>query len=80
MLADPVVPNLNMNDELLIIIQELYVNTLGGKWNKVVEIYKKSPCTHTTKITTSEDTALHVAVDKGKEDVIIQLVKEIMAN
>ena len=67
-----------MQTEKVAIVQELHEHTLGGKWDEVVKIYQKDSWSHTRKITTSEDTALHVAVDNGKGDIVEQLVKEIM--
>ena len=65
-------------NEKLATVQELHEHTLGGKWEEVVKIYQKDSWFHTRKITISEDTALHVAVDNGEEDVVERLVQEII--
>ncbi|GFZ04751.1 hypothetical protein Acr_17g0003230 [Actinidia rufa] len=47
---------------------------LKGLWPGVVDLYKRYPELHDAKITRTQDTALHVAVSSGKEDVVQKLV------
>ncbi|PSS06360.1 Nuclear factor NF-kappa-B p50 subunit like [Actinidia chinensis var. chinensis] len=47
---------------------------LKGDWNEVLSIYKLHPEVHDAKITRTDDTALHMAVSSGKEDVVKKLV------
>ncbi|KAJ7972745.1 Ankyrin repeat-containing protein [Quillaja saponaria] len=54
--------------------QNLYHLTLKSKWDEVIEIYKNHWWTHTSKITRSGDTALHVAVTDGKYNFVKKLV------
>ncbi|KAE8009775.1 hypothetical protein FH972_006191 [Carpinus fangiana] len=44
------------------------------KWDEVVNIYKWTPLAHKAKITKSGDTALHIAVSQGNEEIVEQLV------
>ncbi|KAL8048435.1 hypothetical protein ABFX02_07G065500 [Erythranthe guttata] len=41
---------------------DLYNLTMKGKWREVVDIYEKHPIAHETRLTKSEDTALHIAI------------------
>ncbi|KAL0414076.1 UNVERIFIED_CONTAM: hypothetical protein Sradi_1609300 [Sesamum radiatum] len=41
---------------------DLFKLTMEKKWQEVVEIYQKHPIAHATKLTKSEETALHIAV------------------
>ena len=82
-LPNAIAPNLTMqimNDEQLATAEKLYLHTLRGKWKEVVEIYKEHAWTHTTKITTSENSALHMAVDNGQKEIVEKLVEEIIKN
>ncbi|PSS06359.1 Serine/threonine-protein phosphatase 6 regulatory ankyrin repeat subunit C like [Actinidia chinensis var. chinensis] len=47
---------------------------LKGLWPEVVVLYKRYPELHDAQITRTQDTALHVAVSSGKEDVVRELV------
>ncbi|GFZ04753.1 hypothetical protein Acr_17g0003250 [Actinidia rufa] len=47
---------------------------LKGLWPEVVDIYKRYPELHDAKISRTQDTALHMAVSSGKEDVVQKLV------
>ncbi|RDX81521.1 NF-kappa-B inhibitor alpha, partial [Mucuna pruriens] len=52
--------------------------SMKGKWEKVVEMYEKDGRkAHTARITRSGDTALHVAIIDGQDDVVQRLVKLI---
>ncbi|PON92521.1 Transmembrane protein [Trema orientale] len=55
-------------------IDNLFVYAMKGQWDEVLRIYKKSPEAQKTKITKSEDTALHVAVSVGQTDTAVELV------
>ncbi|MED6110609.1 hypothetical protein PIB30_044671 [Stylosanthes scabra] len=50
---------------------------MEGRWEEVAEIYKTDKRAHTAKITRGGDSALHVAVTDGQEDVVSELVKLI---
>ncbi|WVY90795.1 hypothetical protein V8G54_036309 [Vigna mungo] len=52
--------------------------TLEGKWVEVEEMYNKFPECHTVMIADFVGTALHVAVDLNKEDVVEKLVNAII--
>ncbi|CBI28743.3 unnamed protein product, partial [Vitis vinifera] len=52
---------------------------MQGKWEKVVDICKEDPWAHDEKTATSGDTALHIAVSDGREDVVVKLV-QLMAH
>ncbi|XP_057461127.1 uncharacterized protein LOC130751547 [Actinidia eriantha] len=45
-----------------------------GLWPEVVDIYKRHPELHDAKVTITHDTALHMAVLSGQEDVVKKLV------
>nr|KYP40681.1 Ankyrin-2 [Cajanus cajan] len=57
--------------------KRLFKLCMKGKWKKVVETYEKEKNAHTERITRTGDTALHVAVTDGQDDVVLQLVKLI---
>lgn len=42
--------------------EDLFKFSMERKWEQVVEIYKQNPKSHKTKLTNSEETALHVAI------------------
>ncbi|XP_057460474.1 uncharacterized protein LOC130750972 isoform X2 [Actinidia eriantha] len=52
---------------------------LKGLWDKVLEMYKLHPEVHDAQITRTNDTALHVAVSSGREDMVRELVDIISA-
>ncbi|RYR00160.1 hypothetical protein Ahy_B07g088256 [Arachis hypogaea] len=54
--------------------------TLEGNWDEVRKIYRSKPKAHTITVNSSEDTALHVAVDLDEEEVVKDLVHEIVAH
>ena len=60
--------------------QELWFYTMAGEWDRVVEIYKSYPWTHTAMINDYNDTALHVAADSGEQATVKQLVDAIVMN
>ncbi|XP_028762131.1 uncharacterized protein LOC114720636 [Neltuma alba] len=57
---------------------KLYMHAFQGKWEKVVKLYETRPEVWNAEITSSEDTALHMAINEDKEDVVVRLV-EILA-
>ncbi|MED6155104.1 hypothetical protein PIB30_002314 [Stylosanthes scabra] len=58
--------------------KQLFQICIEGRWDEVVEIYNKDKRAHTAKITRGGDSALHVAVTDGQEDVVSELVKLIV--
>ncbi|XP_020202013.2 uncharacterized protein LOC109787847 [Cajanus cajan] len=54
--------------------KRLFKLCMQGKWEKVVEMYKNKKQAHTAKITRTGDTALHVAITDGQDEVVQQLV------
>ncbi|KAM4087427.1 hypothetical protein ACJW30_10G176800 [Castanea mollissima] len=57
---------------------ELSRNTMTGQWEKVVEMYERHKIkAFSSKINTSGDTALHVAVSMASDKVAQQLVRVI---
>lgn len=57
---------------------ELYSAALGQKWDEVLELFKKHPDVQATKVTTSEDTVLHVAISLGApEEKVAKLIEEV---
>ncbi|KAA8543283.1 hypothetical protein F0562_021222 [Nyssa sinensis] len=59
------------------ITKDLFKRAMKAEWKEVVEVYKVHSEIHKAKITRSGDTALHIAVSDGKEDVVEELVKVI---
>ncbi|KAK7306463.1 hypothetical protein VNO77_44404 [Canavalia gladiata] len=55
----------------------LFKLCMKGKWEEVVEMYRNDKKVWKARITRLGDTALHVAVADGKDDVVQQLVKLI---
>ncbi|XP_054782653.1 ankyrin repeat-containing protein NPR4-like isoform X2 [Prosopis cineraria] len=55
--------------------KQLFTFAMKGKWEDVIELYKKEPRLHKARITRSGSTALHVAVFDGNEEVVEQMVK-----
>ncbi|MED6183875.1 hypothetical protein PIB30_041881 [Stylosanthes scabra] len=61
------------------IVTKLAERTLEGKWDKVLGMYRNFPEAHTERISNDYDnTALHVAVDLRKEQVVKDLVEAII--
>ncbi|KAK4254541.1 hypothetical protein QN277_009912 [Acacia crassicarpa] len=60
------------------IIRELYMHTFRGKWEEVENLYETKPEVWNAEITSSEDTALHMAINENKEDVVGKLVDIII--
>ena len=57
--------------------KRLFKLCMKGEWGEVVGTYEKDKKAHTAKITKTGDTALHVAVTDGQNDVVGKLVKLI---
>ena len=67
---------LNYENELAL---NLYKYTMTGGWKEIVEMYKEHTLSAiTTRINTSGDTVLHVAVFIALEEVVQQLVQIII--
>ncbi|XP_059436131.1 uncharacterized protein LOC132169058 [Corylus avellana] len=56
---------------------ELFQMAMEGEWDKVVEIYGSNPEARKVTVTRSGDTALHIAVSDGQEEIVKQLIDEI---
>lgn len=57
--------------------ESLYFCTLEGKWDEVVAEYKSSARIHKRSINITNDTALHVAVNDDRADIVNKLVHEL---
>ena len=53
------------------------IKSVASNWDDVVKIYGQDPRAHKIKLGESGNTALHVAVTSGQEDIVEQLVKLI---
>lgn len=58
--------------------RDLFNNAMEGKWDKVVKIYQDVPWASKEKTTTSEETALHIAISDCKEDVVEKLLETVI--
>ncbi|XP_052111188.1 uncharacterized protein LOC107468075 [Arachis duranensis] len=56
----------------------LFEMCMEGRWKEVVEIYEKEKRAHTAKIKRGGESALHLAVTDGQEEVVLELVDLIM--
>ncbi|CAI0379423.1 unnamed protein product [Linum tenue] len=54
----------------------LFDDVMQGRWERVVTAYA-DPETQKSRITTSEDTALHIAILNGQTEIVRQLVEQI---
>ncbi|XP_057964525.1 uncharacterized protein LOC131155419 isoform X2 [Malania oleifera] len=54
--------------------KELFKTAMEGKWDEVEDIYSKKPTARGEKITRTGDTALHIAVSDGREEIVQKLV------
>ncbi|KAH9680731.1 ANK REP REGION domain-containing protein [Citrus sinensis] len=61
-------------------IDNLFQNTMKGQWENVVKAYEDYPQIQKVKITTSEDTALHLAVVAELNDIVLRLVRSMREN
>ncbi|CAJ1962035.1 unnamed protein product [Sphenostylis stenocarpa] len=57
--------------------KRLFKHCMKGEWREVMETYRKEKKAHTTRITRTGDTAMHVAVIDGQYHVVNELVKLI---
>ena len=57
--------------------ESLYFATLEGNWDDVVAEYQNNPKIHKRPINITNDTALHVAVNDGRADVVTKVVNEL---
>ncbi|XP_052289229.1 uncharacterized protein LOC102624751 [Citrus sinensis] len=61
-------------------IDKLFQNTMKGQWQDVVKAYEDYPQIQKVKITTSKDTALHLAVVAELSDIVLRLVRSMGEN
>ncbi|XP_030946131.1 uncharacterized protein LOC115970679 [Quercus lobata] len=54
--------------------KDLFKMAMRGQWEDVVNIYSENKKLHKAKLTSSGDTALHIAVSDGKEEEVRKLV------
>ncbi|XP_050265748.1 uncharacterized protein LOC126709518 isoform X1 [Quercus robur] len=54
--------------------KDLFKMAMRGQWEDVVNIYSENKKLHKAKLTSSGDTALHMAVSDGKEEEVRKLV------
>ncbi|KAL4274626.1 hypothetical protein AHAS_Ahas20G0026000 [Arachis hypogaea] len=59
-------------------MKQLFQMCMEGRWKEVVEIYKIDKRVHTATMTRGGDSALHLAVTDGQEEVVSQLVDLIL--
>ncbi|XP_058084680.1 uncharacterized protein LOC131232462 [Magnolia sinica] len=57
--------------------KEMFRFAMNNQWEEVVNIYKEKPYTQSAKITSSEDTILHIAVTTDKMHAVEKLVKAV---
>ncbi|CAK9147013.1 unnamed protein product [Ilex paraguariensis] len=57
--------------------KNLLWKAMEGDWEEVLKIYNEKPDAHMTQIRMSGNTALHIAVTDGKENIVEQLVSLI---
>ncbi|KAH6799639.1 hypothetical protein C2S51_036123 [Perilla frutescens var. frutescens] len=62
------------NDELENLKKTLFKLANESKWEEVIKKYHNNKEAHTAKITSSGDTALHIAISNGDEAVVKDLV------
>ena len=56
------------------------MKSLACSWEEVVKIYEQDPRAHKVRIGSPKNTALHIAVSSGREDIVERLVKLIAKN
>ncbi|KAL5545592.1 hypothetical protein UlMin_005279 [Ulmus minor] len=57
---------------------ELFKNVMKHDWNKVIDIYEKYPWAHTLTITSSGQTALHIAISDPEYEDKVKNVKKLV--
>lgn len=55
--------------------KKLFAFAMRGKWKEVIEMYEKDGRLHKAKITRTGDTALHIAVSDGNEEVVARMME-----
>ncbi|XP_059665346.1 uncharacterized protein LOC132311460 isoform X2 [Cornus florida] len=68
------------DEERITLKKRLFKSAMEGDWKEVVNLYQKHPEVHKAKFRRSGDTALHVAISSGQEDVVLQLVNLVRSN
>ncbi|KAG9451728.1 hypothetical protein H6P81_004632 [Aristolochia fimbriata] len=63
--------------EMYEIAREMFRDAMRGKWNAVEEKYRTNPHAPLARITSSADTALHLAVTEGQTEVVRRLTKVV---
>ncbi|XP_034690351.1 uncharacterized protein LOC117917965 [Vitis riparia] len=61
-------------------IRRKLMKSLASSWEEVVKIYEQDPRAHKVQIGSPKNTALHIAVSSGREDIVERLVKSIAKN
>ena len=61
-------------------IRRKLMKSLASSWEEVVKIYEQDPRAHKVRIGSPKNTALHIAVSSGREDIVERLVKSIAKN
>ncbi|KAJ9697558.1 hypothetical protein PVL29_009403 [Vitis rotundifolia] len=61
-------------------IKRELIKSLPNSWEEVVKIYERDPRAHKIKIGPSGNTALHIAVSSGREDMVERLAMSIAKN
>ncbi|KAI9119024.1 hypothetical protein K1719_009699 [Acacia pycnantha] len=69
-------PSLDSHDMSL--ESKLYIHTFQGEWEEVEKLYETKREVWIAEITSSGDTALHMAINEDKEDVVVRLVDIIV--
>ncbi|XP_065859616.1 uncharacterized protein [Euphorbia lathyris] len=69
-----------MDVEMGFIRTNLFKSAMRGEWDKVVETYHDNPRAYAAKITKAGDTALHLAVRDGQDQVVEKLVNIMSAH
>ena len=72
--------NITKRCQLQEVAEDLFKKTMEGDWKEVVTIYRQQPLAPNAKINGLGDTALHLAVSLGPENIVEELVKIISEN
>ncbi|KAI9109947.1 hypothetical protein K1719_018988 [Acacia pycnantha] len=59
--------------------KKLFPCAMRGEWEKVIELYKDDVSLHNARIIRSGQTALHIAISDGKEDVVKQMLHVMLS-
>ncbi|KAI9119264.1 hypothetical protein K1719_009939 [Acacia pycnantha] len=60
--------------------KQLFTFAMKGQWEQVIKMYVEDPRAHKSRITRSGDTALHIAVSEGKDEVVAEMVSLIVSH